>query len=38
MTVHLSIVMKYDVKNYVKQTWHDTEEKNAYLYIAAYCM
>lgn len=38
ITVHLGLVMKYDIRNYVKQTWHDREEKDVYLYITAYCM
>lgn len=38
MTMHLGRVMKYDIRNYVKQTWHDREEKGAYLCIAAYFM
>lgn len=27
MTVHLGVFMKCDIRDYVKQTWHDTEEQ-----------
>lgn len=38
MTVYLGVVMKYGIRNYVKYIWHDTKEKDVYLYISAYCM